>query len=54
MSSMEMPAALAAEARTADTEQAARSARIETALAILFAAAAVLFASFLAVVTSLV
>jgi len=54
MSSMEMPAALAGEAPTTDAEQAARSARIETALAILFAASGVLFASFLAVVTSLV
>jgi hypothetical protein len=55
MSTTDMPAALAREAvETTDEAQAARGQGIETALAVLFAAVGVLFASFLAVVTGLV
>ena len=54
MSSTELPAALAREAVETDAEaQAIKRQRIETALAVLFAAAAVLFVSFIAVVTAL-
>jgi len=54
MSTTEMTTAFAREAAaTADEAQAARRQRIETALAVLFTATAVLFASFLAVVTGL-
>jgi hypothetical protein len=52
MSTTEMTA-FAREAATADEAQAAKRQRIETALAVLFTVAAVLFASFLAVVTGL-
>jgi uncharacterized membrane protein len=53
--STEMPAAFAREAaEAADEAQAATSEWIETALAVLFTAAIVLFASFLAVVNGLV
>jgi hypothetical protein len=55
MSSTEMPVSFAREAVDDATEvQAARSQWIETAVAVLFTAAAVVFASFLAVVTGLV
>jgi hypothetical protein len=55
MSLAEMPVALAREAaENADGTQAAAHHWIESALAVLFAAAAVLFASSLAVVTGLV
>ncbi len=53
--STEMPAALASDAAGVEAEpQAAAGAWIETALAVLFTVAAVLVASFLAVVTGLV
>jgi len=53
--STDLPAALANEAAaTAAEVQSARGVWVETALSVLFAAAAVLFVSFLAVVTGLV
>jgi hypothetical protein len=53
--STDMPAALASEAAEATAEsQSAPAAWIETALTVVFTAAAVLFVSFLAVVTGLV
>ena len=55
MSSTELPAVLVPEAAdTADEAQAASRAWVETAIAVAFAAAAVLFVSFIAVVTVLV
>jgi hypothetical protein len=55
MSSTDLPAALIGQPAPAATgEEAARSEWAETALAVLFTAAAVLFVSFLAVVTGLV
>jgi len=54
MSSTEAPAVLQrAVLDVVDHSQAASSVRIETVLAVLFAAAAVLFASYLAVISSL-
>jgi len=53
--SIDMPAALENEAATTEAEaQAGTSAWVETALTVLFTAAAVLFVSFIAVVTGLV
>ena len=55
MSTTDMPVALAREATlVADEAQAESAQRIEMALAVVFAVVAVLFASALAVVTSLV
>jgi hypothetical protein len=52
MSSTELPAAIAGEAYpAADEVRRATSAWIETAAVVIFAAAAVLFASFVAVMT---
>jgi hypothetical protein len=55
MASIDMSAAPAEQAgAVADTDQAARSEWIETVLTVLFTASAILFVSFLAVVTGLV
>jgi len=53
MTSTDMPAGLVEQPAKAEIE-AARSEWIETALTVMFTAAAVLFVSFLAIVTGLV
>jgi len=52
--STDLPAALARESAEVGADDQARSERIATALTVVFATVAVLFASFLAVVTGLV
>jgi len=52
--SMDMPATLHRAAKTASEAQPASTGWVETALAVMFAASAVLFVSFVAAVTGLV